>query len=165
MVRLTTSSHRNLLLFFFNLLNEMFLRPCSLPFCPLLPECPKMLLVAWPSLFTSSLFLPYSLSLFPSITQTNTETSSLLSGKEHKFLLASCVLHSYFSHASTLPPIQKKKKKKVICYLCVTTFRAWASQKERDTEIDLISSRLSKDLMIVKRNRIDKEPLAPLYIY
>ena len=178
MVRLTTSSHRNLLLFF-NLLNEMFLSPAHC-LCPLLPECVQRCSLL-PGLHCSHQACFLAIFTEPLSFHYTNKYWNLISAFWKRAINFS-LPHVYFIHILAMhPPSLPFKKKKVICYLCVTNTSCLSKSKGeryRDGLIssskskgeryrdDLISSRLSGDLMIVKRNRIDKEPLVPFaYIF
>ena len=163
MVRLTTSSHRNLLLFF-NLLNEMFLSPAHC-LCPLLPEGVQRCSLL-PGLHCSHQACFLAIFTEPLSFHYTNKYWNLISAFWKRAINFS-LPHVYFIYILAMhPPSLPFKKKKVICYLCVTNTSCLSKSKGERYRDDLISSRLSGDLMIVKRNRIDKEPLVPFaYIF
>ena len=136
----------------------MFLSPAHW-LCPLLPECVQRCSLL-PGLHYShqACFLPVFTEPL-AFHYTNKYWWNFISAFWKRAINFS-LSHVYFIHILAVhPPSLPFKKKKMICYLCVTNTSCLSKSKGERYRDGLRSSRLSGDLMIVERNRIDKEPL------
>ena len=126
----------------------MFLSPAHC-LCPLLPEWCSL----WPGLHYShqARFLPVvTAPLSFHYTNKYWNPISALWKRPINFSLP----HGYFIHILATHPPSLPLKKRVISYLCITNTLCLSRSKGERYRDGLISSSLSGDLMIVKRNRI-----------